>query len=67
MDPTTHTLLATGLIAVSFYAGKHFGRKETVSDFIRTLLDVFKADSLEITEECELFVTDKVGKERQVT
>ena len=67
MDPTLHTLLTTGLIAVSFNVVKHFGRKETVTDFISTLLNVFKADSLEITEDCELFVTDSNGTQRKVT
>jgi len=66
MDGTTHTLIAVGLMAASFYTGKYLGRREAVTDFINTLLAVFKVQSLEITEDLEFFVYDNDGNERKV-
>ena len=59
MDMYIHTLLATGCMFGSFIAGKYFGRREGFRDMISVLLGVFNADSLEITEEGDFFVTNE--------
>jgi len=66
MDGTTHTLLAVGLMAASFYSGKYLGRREAVVEFVNTLLAVFKVQSLEITEDLEFFVYDDDGNQKKV-
>ena len=57
MDATLHTIIATGLMFASFHAGKYFGKNGGYHNIIETLLHCFRADSLEITEDADFFVT----------
>tara|TARA_S200002703_G_scaffold91381_1_gene78859 strand:- start:2436 stop:2636 length:201 start_codon:yes stop_codon:yes gene_type:complete len=57
MDPILHTIIATGLLFGSFTAGKHYGKAEGYESIIQTLLASFRADSLEIDEELDFYVT----------
>lgn len=57
MDPILHTVIATGLMFASYKAGEHFGKNEGYHNIIQTLLQCFRADSLEITEDADFFVT----------
>ena len=51
MDPILHTLLATGALIVSFYAGKHFGRGQLIEDTVITMLDELERDGYVATKQ----------------
>jgi hypothetical protein len=66
MDPYVHTVIATVMLFCSYKLGRYFGGKETWSVICAILLDLYKAESLEITPEGEILVTDANGNERKV-
>ena len=66
MDGYLHTIIATGLLFVSFWIGKFFGRREGemyVWDIIGT---IFNAVKIEISESGDMIVTDPNRKEKVV-
>ena len=66
MDPYVHTVIATGMLFITFHIGKRFGRKEAGQEIWFGLLDVFNAKKIEINEEGEFLVTDHNDRERKV-
>jgi hypothetical protein len=66
MDPYLHTIIAIGCMAVSFYAGQYYGKRLGFRDMIHVLLGVFKAESLEITEDGNFFITKEDGIQTKV-
>ena len=65
MDPYLHTIIATGLMFTSYKVGAYFGKQEGYHNMIQTLLQCFRADSLEITEDADFYVTVN-GEEKKV-
>lgn len=65
MDPYLHTIIAVGLMYSSYKVGVHFGKQEGYHNMIQTLLQCFRADSLEITEDADFYVTVN-GEEKKV-
>ena len=57
MDPILHTIIATGLMYISYLTGRHFGRSEGHKDVIQTILEVFNATGMEINEDGDFLVT----------
>ena len=57
MDGTLHTIIATGLMFVSYRFGVYFGKQEGYENIIQTLLHCFRAESLEINEDMEFHIT----------
>jgi len=53
-------------MAVSFYAGQYYGKRLGFRDMIHVLLGVFKAESLEITEDGNFFITKEDGIQTKV-
>lgn len=66
MDATTHTLIATGLLFAAYHVGKFMGYKKGISEVWEGLLFAFKAQSIEINEDNDVYVTTLDGKERKV-
>jgi hypothetical protein len=66
MDPVLHTLLAISCMAVSYYVGKAVGVREGMSDVWQSLLTLFKAKSIEVDDDMNLFVTDYDGNEKKL-
>ena len=65
MDATLHTIIATGLMFISYRIGLYMGHRGGISDMIQTLLTIFEADSMEINEDGEFHITKK-GKTTKV-
>jgi len=59
MDPTLHTIIAVGLMFLSYQAGRYLGNRQGISDMVQTLIHLFNADSIEINEDGEFLVTTK--------
>lgn len=51
MDPILHTLLATGALLVSFYAGKHFNRQRLIEGVVASVLDDLERDGYVATRQ----------------
>jgi hypothetical protein len=66
MDPVLHTLLAIGCMVVSFYVGKAVGVREGMSDVWQSLLTLFKAKSIEVDDDLNMFITDYDGNDRKI-
>jgi len=66
MDPVLHTLLAIGSMAVSFYIVKAVGVREGMSDVWQSLLTLFKAKSIEVDDDLNMFITDYDGNDRKI-
>ena len=57
MDPYLHTVIAVGLMDASYRLGIHHGKQEGYENIIQTLLQCFRAQELEITEDADFYVT----------
>ncbi len=66
MDGLTHTIIATALLFVAFYAGKFFGRREGEFYVWDIIGNIFNAAKIEVTENGELIITDMNGNEKKV-
>ena len=65
MDPYLHTVIAVGLMYASYRFGVYYGKQEGYENIIQTLLQCFRAQELEITEDADFYVTVD-GKTRKV-
>jgi|TARA_A200000159_G_scaffold141639_1_gene144633 hypothetical protein len=66
MDGITHTIIATGLMFASYYAGNFFGRRKGEMYVWDIIGNIFNAAKIEITENGELIITDMNGNEKKV-
>lgn len=66
MDGYIHTIIATTMLFVAFYAGKIFGRREGEYYVWDIIGNIFNAAKIEVTEKGELIITDMNGNEKQV-
>lgn len=57
MDPYIHTLVATGLVAGSFYLGKFFGDREGRLWVCSVIMEAMGAVELELDEDGTIVVT----------
>lgn len=57
MDPYLHTIIAVSLMYCSYKVGRYFGNQDGISDMVQTLLKIFNADSMEINEDGEFYIT----------
>ena len=57
MDPYIHTIIATILLAISFYVGRYYGKEAGALQVWGDLLDAFDAKQIELNEEGTLTVT----------
>ena len=64
MDPYLHTIVAVGLMAACYYAGKYFGKQEGVIHVWTALLDAFQAREIIIDEEGLITITYDDGSEK---
>lgn len=62
MDPITHTIIAVGLLAVSFYIGKRVGRTDGVEDTLTYLIMYGACTEDDIKEANERFDRETQGK-----
>jgi len=65
MDPILHTIIATACMFASYKTGQYYGKNEGYHNIIQTILQCFRADSLEITEDADFLITVD-GKTRKV-
>ena len=65
MDPYIHTVIATGLMYVSYRVGYYYGDINGIEGMVQTLLTIFKADGMEINEEGEFWIK-KDGETKKV-
>jgi len=65
MDPYLHTIIAVSLMFVSYRVGRYLGAQDGISDMVQTLLRIFNADSMEINEDGEFYITIE-GKTKKV-
>ena len=57
MDSYIHTIIAVSLMYLSYKVGRYFGNQDGISDMVQTLLKIFNADSMEINEDGEFYIT----------
>jgi len=46
MDEITHSLVATGMLAVAYYCGRFFAKRSLVEGIIESMLDNLEKDGL---------------------
>jgi hypothetical protein len=66
MDGYLHTIIATGLMFASYYAGNFFGHRNGEMYVWDIIGNIFNAAKIEITENGELIITDMNGNEKKV-
>ena len=66
MDPYVHTVISTGLLYVAFRIGRWKGAKDGELIFWNSLINIFKAKAIEITDDGDMIVTDMNGNEKKV-
>lgn len=66
MTGLEHTFIAIAMLATSYYAGRYVGVKAGMSDVWQSLLTVFKAKSIEVDDDMNMFVVDKEGNTKKV-
>jgi hypothetical protein len=66
MDGITHTIIATGLMFASYYAGNFFGYRKGEMYVWDIIGNIFNATKIEVTENGELVITDMNGNEKKV-
>lgn len=66
MTGLEHTFIAIGMLAVSFYTGRYVGVKIGRGDVWQSLLTVFKAKSIEVDDDLNMFIIDNEGNEKKV-
>jgi len=57
MDPYVHTIIATIMLATSFYVGRHFGKESGILHVWSLLLDALNAKQIEVDEDGIITVT----------
>jgi len=66
MTDLEHTFIAVTMLAVSFYAGRYVGVRIGRGDVWQSLLTIFKAKSIEVDEDSNMFIIDNEGNEKKV-
>ena len=66
MDPYIHTLIATGMVAIAYYTGWHFGTKQGHKEIVGHLMNVWKAVDMEIAEDGEISILTEDGDIKSV-
>jgi len=66
MTDLEHTFIAVAMLAVSFYAGRYVGVRIGRGDVWQSLLTIFKAKSIEVDEDSNMFIIDNEGNEKKV-
>jgi len=66
MDALTHTLLATGLLAVSYYVGKYLGNKEGRIHAWLHLCYALGASGITVEEDGKITIQYPDGSEEEL-
>ena len=63
MDPYVHTAISVSLLYVSYKVGNYFGYREGMIDVWASLVSIFKAKKITITNTDDIIITYENGKQ----
>jgi len=63
MDPYIHTAISVSLLYVSYKVGNYFGYRDGLIDVWSSLLSIFKAKKITVTNTEDIIVTYENGKQ----
>ena len=63
MDPYIHTAISVSLLYVSYKVGNYFGYRDGLIDVWSSLLSIFKAKKITVTNTEDIIITYENGKQ----
>ena len=63
MDPIVHTAISVSLLYISYKLGKYFGYRDGMIDVWSSLLSIFKAKKITVTNTEDIIITYENGKQ----
>lgn len=63
MDPYIHTAISVSLLYVSYKVGNYFGYRNGLIDVWSSLLSIFKAKKITVTNTEDIIITYENGKQ----